>query len=64
MVPAGSFELQVNNAITNPISTNPTSSFGFVTYSPAMIVLDQLNKGINLVATVGTFVSTQLSSED
>lgn len=61
-LPSGSFEIQINNAITNPTSTTPTSSFQFYTYNGVQ-VLDSLTLGINLIATVGSFVNTKLTSE-
>jgi hypothetical protein len=64
LINAGSFELQINNAIKNPTSTTPTSSFQVYTYSGTGQVIDQLTTGINLVATVGSFVSSTLVSED
>jgi hypothetical protein len=54
----------VNNGVTNPTSTTPTSSFSFMTYSFSGLVLDQLTTGIQITATAGTFISAILSTDD
>jgi len=46
------------------MSTTPTSSFLFYSYTSSGLILDQLTTGINLVATVGTFVSSSLATVD
>ena len=55
------FELHISNAVTNPSSTTPTSTFKFASYDASNNILDQQNSGIFLTASTGSMSSVTLT---